>query len=104
MIQTLTPQEAAALIEQGELDLVDVRGPAEWSSGHLPRARLVPLPELAADPRAALPRDGVIFVCAKGIRSMAAAKAAESAGLRQLYSIDGGTQGWIGAGLPVERG
>jgi rhodanese-related sulfurtransferase len=104
MIQPLTPQQAAALIERGELDVVDVRGPSEWSSGHVPHARSVPLAELATDPRGALPRDGVIFICAKGLRSLTAARVAEAAGLRQLYNLEGGTLGWIGAGLPLVAG
>jgi adenylyltransferase/sulfurtransferase len=101
MIQTLTPQEAETLIEGGNFDVVDVREPREWSTGHLPHARLVPLAELKATPKAALPRDGVIFVCARGIRSLTAAKVAESVGLTDLYNLDGGTNGWTSAGLPL---
>jgi len=101
MIRTLAPQEAIALIEQGNLDVVDVRGPAEWSSGHLPHARSVPLDRITADPRSVLPRDGVIFVCARGLRSLKAAQAAEAAGLTDLYSVEGGTLGWSAAGLDL---
>jgi rhodanese-related sulfurtransferase len=104
MIKTLTPQEAEALIAKGDLDVVDVRGAAEYSSGHIPEARSVPLADLTADPRAALPHDGVVFVCAKGVRSLTAARAAEAAGLERLYSIDGGTSGWSSAGLPIVDG
>lgn len=104
MIRTLTPQEAVALIGQGQLDVVDVRGPAEWFNGHIPHARSVPLIELTSDPRAALPHDGVVFVCAKGARSLAAARAAEAVGLQQLYSLEGGTSAWAGAGLPLVAG
>jgi rhodanese-related sulfurtransferase len=32
---------------------------------------------------------------------MAAARAAEAAGLQQLYSLEGGTSAWAGAGLPL---
>jgi len=101
MIRTLSPQEAAELIEKGELDVVDVRESREWSSGHIPHARPIPLAELTADPRAALPRDGIIFVCAKGVRSLKAAQAAEAAGLSHLYNVEGGTLGWSTAGLPL---
>jgi rhodanese-related sulfurtransferase len=101
MIRTVDPKEAQALVERGGLDVVDVRGPAEWAAGHIPGARSVPLERLAADPRAALPRDGVLFVCAKGIRSLKAAQAAEAAGLTDLYHVDGGTLAWASAGLRV---
>ncbi len=103
MIQTLTPQEAENLISLGTFDIIDVREPREWSTGHVPHARLVPLAELKAKPQEALPRDGVIFICAKGARSLAAAKVAESVGFTDLYNLDGGTNGWVSAGLPLVK-
>jgi rhodanese-related sulfurtransferase len=101
MIRRISPREAESLITQECLDVVDVRSPDDFARGHVPTARSVPLAELAADPRAALPRDGVVFVCAKGVRSLAAAQAAEAAGLDRLFSVDGGTSGWAGEGLPI---
>jgi rhodanese-related sulfurtransferase len=101
MIRRLTPHEAVALIEAGGLDVVDVRGPSEWSSGHIPHARSVPLAEFTPDPRAKLTHDGVIFVCAKGIRSLTAARAAEALGFERLFNLEGGTLAWAGAGLPI---
>jgi rhodanese-related sulfurtransferase len=32
---------------EGTFDLIDVRQPGEYEKGHLPGARLIPLPELA---------------------------------------------------------
>jgi len=86
------------------VDVVDVREAREWSSGHIPQARLVPLDQLRADPQRALPHDGVVFVCAKGVRSLTAAKLAERLGLHHLYSLAGGTSGWVKAGLPLAYG
>ena len=104
MIKTLSPQEAETLISQDGLDVVDVREPREFTGGHIPQARLVPLKQLEADPRGALRRDGVLFVCAKGVRSLTAARVAEALGFSQLYSVAGGTAGWAGAGLPLVQG
>ena len=103
MIQIVSPKQAAALITEGRFDIVDVREPNEWSTGHLPNARLIPLAAIKATPKDLLPHDGVLFVCARGTRSLAAARVAESIGLRQLYSLEGGTQGWSTAGLPLVR-
>jgi rhodanese-related sulfurtransferase len=103
MIHSLDAKEAQALIARGNFDVVDVREPREWSTGHLPGARLVPLDRLRASPAAALPRDGVIFVCAVGVRSQTAAKVAEANGLRDLYNLSGGTRGWVNAGLPLVK-
>lgn len=103
MINSLEPRQAQELIARGGFDIVDVRDPREWSGGHLPGARLVPLDRLKASPKDALPRDGVIFVCAAGVRSQTAAKLAEATGLTNLYNLSGGTRGWVNAGLPLVR-
>jgi rhodanese-related sulfurtransferase len=102
MVATLSPAEAAALISSEDIDVIDVREESEWSTGHIPHARLVPLDKLREDPDHALPRrESILFVCAKGVRSMTAAKLAERLGFSKLYNVDGGTAGWIKAGLPL---
>jgi rhodanese-related sulfurtransferase len=101
MIHAIGPQQAKELMAAGQLDLVDVREPAEWSRGHLPGARLVPLDRLRANAKGLLPRDGIIFVCAAGVRSQTAARLAEALGLRDLYNLTGGTRAWTSAGLEL---
>ncbi len=101
MIQNLTPQQAHELLSSGNVEIIDVRDPSEWSSGHLPGARLVPLAQLRSNPKAALPRDGVLFVCAAGMRSQTAARVAASLGLTTIYNLSSGTRGWVNAGFPL---
>ncbi len=101
MIQQLTPQAARELIARGEVDVVDVREAREWSAGHIGGARHVPLDNLRGNPRAALPRDGVLFVCAAGVRSEAAARMAIANGLTRVYNLRTGTRGWVNAWLPL---
>jgi rhodanese-related sulfurtransferase len=103
MVYSVSPREAQQLMAHRQVDIVDVREPGEWSTGHLPGARHVPLAELRAHPREALPRDGVIFVCAAGVRSQTAARLAAESGLVNLYSLTGGTRSWANAGLPLVR-
>jgi rhodanese-related sulfurtransferase len=102
MIQAVSPQQAHDLISRGEVEVIDVREPSEWTGGHLPTARLVPLEELRANPQAVLGRDGVMFVCAAGVRSQTAARIAASNGLTKIYNLAGGTRGWIRAGFELE--
>lgn len=104
MIHSLKVEEAQNLIGGGNIDIVDVREVSEWTTGHIPGSRLVPLDALRADPTTALPRDNVVFVCAKGIRSLTAAKLAERLGFSQLYNLEGGTISWARAGLPLAVG
>lgn len=99
-MKTLSAAELQSLLST-DIDIVDVREPHEWSTGHVPGARLVPLAQLRADPRGALPRDNVVFVCAKGGRSATAADIAEQLGRSAVYSLGGGTDGWRTAGLPI---
>jgi hypothetical protein len=57
----------------------------------------------SSDAKAALVRDGLVFVCAAGIRSQAAARIAESYGLTRVFNLTGGTQSWARAGFPLIR-
>ena len=98
------PREAEALIASGaagDIDIVDVREPREWATGHVPGARLLPLDRLRAAPEAAGLGKKVLFVCASGGRSLTAAKLADARGIVDVYSLDGGTSGWAAAGLPI---
>ena len=103
MIGALTPEQARELISRGDVQVIDVREPGEWSGGHLPGARHVPLDRLRANPRAAIDHDGVLFVCAAGVRSQAAARIAEQLGFTRIYNLTTGTRGWARAGLPLVR-
>jgi rhodanese-related sulfurtransferase len=101
MIAALTPQQAQDLIARGEVEVVDVRDPAEWCDGHIDGARLVPLDQLRSNPKTELKRDGVVFVCAAGVRSQTAARIAAAQGLSRIYNLNGGTRAWVKAGLPL---
>lgn len=105
MVATLSPAEAAEIISRDDVDVIDVRDENEWTTGHIPNARLVPLDQLRADPETQLKkRESIIFVCAKGVRSLTAAKLAERLGFSKLYNLEGGTAGWAKAGLPLVAG
>ena len=69
MVHNVTAQQARDLISRGDVEVIDVREPSEFSSGHLPGAKLVPLASLRASTKKVLRRDGVLFVCAAGVRS-----------------------------------
>ena len=101
MVVNVTPQRAWELISKGEVVVVDVRDPAEWETGHVPGAQLLPLAQVRQNPRKLLPDTGVLFVCAGGVRSQTAARLAVDHGVTQVYSVIGGTTSWVKAGLPL---
>ena len=95
----VTPGEAANLGEQAAV-LVDVREPFEWTTGHAPDARHIPLGQL---PRhlSALPTDKrIILMCRSGNRSAQATAILTAAGL-DAANMTGGMAAWARAGLPV---
>ena len=105
------PREPFTRIEVGEADemmkdgaaVIDVREPHEYSAGHVPGAKLIPVNTVYAK-REELPRDkDLIFVCAVGQRSALACEMAAAAGLTRLYNLEGGTDAWIKSGMPAEK-
>ena len=103
MFAHVTPSQARELIDSGAVAIVDVRNADEWASGHVPGSRHVTLEQLRAAPTASLPTEGVLFVCAGGLRSQTAARLAAHHGVRRVYSLTGGTRSWSNAGFPVSR-
>lgn len=82
---------------------IDVRTPAEFLSGHVPGARLMPMDEVFARVHE-LPRNAPVFViCATGNRSLAIADMLGRLGI-DARSVAGGTASWQSAGYPVVRG
>ncbi len=53
-----------------------------------PTARLVPLAQFRQNPKTELTQDGVLFVCAAGVRSETAARLAAQCGLQRDLQPD----------------
>src|SRR5438270_12939028 len=102
MFKNVNVRQAQALADSG-VTIVDVRDPKEWAQGHSPGARLVTLATLRSSTKESLPKRGVLFVCAAGVRSQLAARLAVEVGVREVYSLVGGTNAWVRAGLPITR-
>lgn len=107
-VTTITARELYDLQQQGKaVDLVDVRTPAEHREIHAVGAHVVPLDRL--DPTAYLASRGtngasVYLICKSGSRARQASEKFVAAGFANVVVVDGGTQAWEQAGLPVNRG
>lgn len=104
----VTPQQLAGLRHDGsDVQLIDVRTPAEFREVHADFARNVPLDSLSAKPFAAQysAPDGtpLYVICRTGKRSQQACDTLAKAGLN-VVNVEGGTLAWEAAGLPVVRG
>ena len=95
------PQRARALIERGEVQLVDVREPHEWDAGRIAGARHVELERLASEADSIDRERPVLFYCRLGSRSGMAANAFRRAGY-DAYSMVGGITEWDERGYPLE--
>lgn len=97
-------------VEQAKLDLdakdaqfIDVRAEAEYAGGHAPKALNFPLDALKKD-LTKLDKDKPVYlICQTGRRSQKGAEILQSAGFKEIYNIEGGTNAWIDAGFPVEK-
>ena len=105
VVRQISVAELKALLEkESNLQIVDVRRPAEYQSGHAPRAATAPL----ADLRETLPRLALqttrptAVICAGGYRSSAATSILQQAGFANVLNVAGGTKAWIDAGYTVE--
>jgi glyoxylase-like metal-dependent hydrolase (beta-lactamase superfamily II)/rhodanese-related sulfurtransferase len=89
----------------GDLQIVDVRRPAEYVNGHVPRAFNAPLASLDRS-LGPLPLEKdklTAVICAGGYRSSAAASLLQKQGFSNLLNVAGGTSAWMDAGYPVEQ-
>ena len=93
-------QAAPALVlyeNTPDLVVLDVRTEAEFASGHIPRAKLVPVDELEDRLRELPGKDVPLLVtCAAGGRSLAACHTLAEHGYTSLYNLVGGMHAWAG--------
>lgn len=108
MSATITPRQLADLRAAGKaVELIDVRTPVEFREVHVDFARNMPLDRL--DPQAiqagrlGRPSEPLYVICRSGSRGKQACEKLASAGVN-VVNVDGGTQAWEVAGLPVVRG
>jgi rhodanese-related sulfurtransferase/rubrerythrin len=86
--------------------VLDVRQPAEYRSGHIPGAELIPLTDLSDRLRELDPAKPTIVYCAVGGRSRVAAQMLSGKGFEEIYNLSGGIKAWNGEAAfgPREHG
>ena len=105
---TIPPQQLFQLTQSGTpVELIDVRTPVEFREVHVLFARNVPLDQLDAAQLVA-GRTGsaqpLYVICRSGSRGKQACEKFQTAGFTNVVNVEGGTQAWDQAGLPVARG
>ncbi len=108
-ISTITPQKLGEIIASGQIvELIDVRTPVEFRACHATPARNVPLdsldPQAIAEVGKEARESGLYLICQSGKRAQMACGKFQALGYSQVMNVEGGTQAWMDAGLPVVRG
>lgn len=106
--QTISVEQLAERDGQGNVDIIDVRTPLEFREVRAVMARNIPLDVL--DPHTVMKeRNGsagepLYVICKGGTRGATARQKFVDAGYENVVNVEGGTEAWVAAGLPVVRG
>jgi rhodanese-related sulfurtransferase len=110
-VLTITPERLHDLMQAAGVPLIDVRAPGEYRAGHVPGALLLPLGDDFGPARVRARLAGtttsaaqtLYITCQSGLRARLAAERLIDAGHRNVAVLEGGTEAWERAGLPVRR-
>lgn len=102
-VSTVSAPEFASVVQRSGTQVVDVRTPAEFATGHLPGAVNldVSAPGFSEQVAALDPAGTYAVYCRSGNRSQSATAQMLEAGLATVYELDGGILTWTAAGYPL---
>lgn len=104
----LSPAQAAELMADAATDVtvIDTRTPAEYAGGHIPGAlNLSTQDSKFWDQVGLLPADGVyVLYCRTGSTTRRVMEQMLAMGFGSVCHIGSGYNGWVRAGMPVEKG
>ena len=106
-VEGFRPQDVKVIIDHKGANpvLLDVRSPEEFAQGHLKGAINIPLMQI--EKRLASLRKykkrTIITMCDKGVRGMQACGILVANNIGWTYYMKTGIDGWVQAGLPLEK-
>ena len=100
----ISPQELAKRLDEGTMQVLDVRREGEWQAGHIARADWRALDTFPHGVPALEGKQPIAVHCKSGYRSMIACSLLERAGHRNVINVAGGFDAWQAAGLPEVAG
>jgi rhodanese-related sulfurtransferase len=97
MLQWMPVDLKEHMAKDKSLQIIDVREPGEFASGHIPGAKNIPLGQLQERHREINPDKPAVMVCLSGGRSSRACEWLESKKYHKIYNLLGGMSGWDGS-------
>lgn len=99
----MNPTTLDSLLAKGErFQLIDVRSPQEYAEAHVPGAMNLPMEQAEARLGDLSSRDTVVLICQSGRRAGMTCTLVRPH-RSNVVVLDGGTDAWIKAGLPVVK-
>jgi rhodanese-related sulfurtransferase len=101
-VSQLGTLEATRLINEDAV-VLDVREDSEWTAGHIPNAKHIPMSKLSArlNELEKLKGKPIIVSCRSGHRSARACAMLKKSGFENVHNLAGGIIAWEKANLPV---
>src|SRR2546428_9818877 len=104
-ITEISPEDAAAKLQDHAAVIVDVRDKDEWDEEHIPHAIHLSRGTLELDIEEKIPDPNAVIIthCGGGGRSALAAESLQKIGYKNVRSMAGGLKAWKTAGLPTAK-
>src|ERR1700730_5169186 len=104
-ITEISPEEAAAKLQNREAVVIDVRDKDEWDEEHIPHAIHLSRGTIELDIEEKVPDPNAVVIChcGGGGRSALATESLQKMGYKNVRSMAGGLKAWKAAGLPTTR-
>jgi len=101
-IKELEAHQLADMLSQNtDIQVVDIRQPAEVSSGTVPGAEVMPMHTIPLRIEEIKQDKPVVLVCRSGARSAQACMFLLQNGFENVFNLRGGMMGWAGSGQQV---
>ncbi|WP_199175022.1 rhodanese-like domain-containing protein [Sporosarcina sp. P29] len=96
-VQTISTEQLKDRLKDQNVQLIDVRSPAEYKGRHIQQFKNIPL-NVLSNKMGTLKKDQeVIVICQSGMRSSNAATQLKKAGFVNVTNVRGGMSAWQGS-------
>ena len=95
MFKRIDKQTAITLLENKKPILIDIRDDESFDEGHLDNALHITQENISSFVKETSRETPILVICYHGNSSQAVAKYLYNQGFIDVYSIDGGYEGWI---------
>lgn len=104
-VTRVSNEQLANLLKQPEVQLLDVRTPAEVAQGIIEGATIIDIydPEFTSKVNQLDKEKPIAVYCASGGRSAKSAKKLTDLGFKKIYDLKAGYRGWKSEGYPTVK-